>query len=74
MLLLTAAVTLFMLRMKHDVWLALIVGSSGLQLLGLGWVGEYVWTFQQSLCDRPPFIVERVIGPSGHEVRQDAAS
>jgi hypothetical protein len=68
--LLLAAVVI--LLSHREAWLAAIAGCSGLQLVSLAWVGEYVWACQQSLRGRPPFVIDRVIEPrAGDASRRD---
>jgi len=41
-----------------------MLGLVGLQLLAMSWVGNFRWRCQQSLLDRPSFIIDRVIEPT----------
>ena len=42
--------------------LSLIVGLGGLQLVGMGVVGEYVWRALEESRRRPPYLIEAVAG------------
>jgi dolichol-phosphate mannosyltransferase len=50
-------------QLDRHLLLSAMLGLSGLQLLATSWVGGCVWACQQSLLDRPPFIIDRVIEP-----------
>ncbi|HEX3655654.1 MAG TPA: glycosyltransferase family 2 protein [Pirellulales bacterium] len=59
-----ALLSLFAFSPAHrdrNLLLAAITGFSGLQLLATSWVGSSVWACQQSLLDRPAFVIDRVI-------------
>ena len=42
--------------------LSVFIGLSGLQLLALGVVGEYVWRGLDEARRRPPYVIEAVAG------------
>lgn len=42
--------------------LAVVLGLSGVQLLALGIVGEYVWRGLEETRRRPPYLIEQMVG------------
>jgi len=66
---------------RLTVLAAVMAGLTGLQLLGLGIVGEYVWRAHDEARKRPLYLIERAAGvhrpepvPSGALARSDGSS
>jgi polyisoprenyl-phosphate glycosyltransferase len=48
---------------------AAMIGLSGIQLIGLGIMGEYLWRALDEARRRPPYLIEAVVGEAGNPTK-----